>query len=229
VIFVCQHDRILAQRDHLMPAGKSHSVIYNGVACPEPADDSAVSLPRAIGFVGRLVDQKHPELFLEVVDRLPGQSAVMAGGGPLAAALDREITRRGLAQRLKRLGELNREATLSVIAGLDVLVMTSRWEGLPLLPLEAMHLGVPVVSTAVGGVTEIIEHERTGLLADESPAALAAAVERLRADPVLRGEIVEAARRDVRTRFSETGMLEAIETLYDRLNSTSPSLAGAAP
>lgn len=231
VIFVCQYDRRLALQDCLMAADKAHSVIYNGIAfptLPAAADGSSSRIrteaERPIGFVGRLVAQKHPELFLEVVDRLPNQTATMVGGGPLAEAVDAEIARRGLGQRVRRLGELDRHATLVAIADLSVLVMTSRWEGLPLLPLEAMHLGVPVVATAVGGVTEVIEHERTGLMTDESPAALAAAVQRLQSDPALRQAIVEAARRDVCQRFAEQSMIDAIEVLYGRLSATaSPS------
>lgn len=221
VIFVCQYDRTLALQDRLMPNGKPHSVIYNGVAFPQLPEETTRRHPadeRPIGFVGRLVPQKHPELFLEVIDRLPQRKAVMVGGGPLAESLEREIARRGLSQRVRRLGELNREATLAAIAGLDVLVMTSRWEGLPLLPLEAMHLGVPVVATAVGGVTEIIEHERTGMLAPESPEELAAAVQRLQSDTALRAGIVDAARSDVRQRFSEQTMIEALADLYARLS-----------
>lgn len=230
VIYVCQYDRLLAERDRLVPDSKPHSVIYNGIAFPKLPGNVLGGVgadQRPIGFVGRLVTQKHPELFLDVVDRLPHRRAVMVGGGPLAEKLDGEIARRGLSHRVKRLGELDREATLAAIAEMDVLVMTSRWEGLPLLPLEAMHLAVPVVATAVGGVPEIIEHERTGILTSESPDALAAAVERLHCDRLLRGEITDAGRIDVRSRFSEQTMIEAVSDLYGRLSAATSNLEPA--
>jgi glycosyltransferase involved in cell wall biosynthesis len=96
-------------------------------------------------------------------------------------------------------------------------VLTSRWEGFPLLVLEAFCAGVPVVAPPVGGIPDAIEHERTGLLVERTPESIAAAVERLRADPELRRRIVGRAGERVRTTFSEARMLADVGRLYDSL------------
>ena len=80
--------------------------------------------------------------------------------------------------------------------------MTSRWEGLPILALEAMWLGIPLVSTAVGGMPEIIEHRRTGLLAADGNAdELADGVVELERNRCLRDSIVQAAGRRVQSQY----------------------------
>jgi glycosyltransferase involved in cell wall biosynthesis len=96
--------------------------------------------------------------------------------------------------------------------------MTSRWEGLPLLPLEAMWSGVPVVATNVGGLSEIIENEKSGLLINSRSADdLALAVMRLTDDLALRESIVDNARRRVQTLFSEARMLSEIDKTYQEV------------
>jgi glycosyltransferase involved in cell wall biosynthesis len=106
---------------------------------------------------------------------------------------------------------------LEALLGFGVVVMTSRWEGLPILPLEAMWLGVPVVAANVGALDEIIEHEKSGLLVDSrSPEDFVRAVERLAEDTELRERIVKSARDRIRSHFSEKRMLADIWTLYQR-------------
>jgi glycosyltransferase involved in cell wall biosynthesis len=93
--------------------------------------------------------------------------------------------------------------------------MTSRWEGLPILPLEAMQAGVPIVATKVGGLNEIIEDEKSGLLVDSRSATdLAHAVMRISEDNTLRRRIIDNARTRVADLFSEERMLSSIDAIY---------------
>ncbi|HRC45436.1 MAG TPA: glycosyltransferase, partial [Nitrospira sp.] len=95
-------------------------------------------------------------------------------------------------------------------------VMTSRWEGLPLVPLEAMRIGVPVVTTDVGGMREIIEDGKSGVLVpDRTSTAIALAVKRVCEDERLRANLVNEARKRVTEIFSEETMLSRVREVYE--------------
>lgn len=94
---------------------------------------------------------------------------------------------------------------------------TSRWEGMPILPLEAMWTGVPVVATKIGALDEVIEDGKRGLLVDgRSPDDLAQVVRRVIGDPALYERIVRNRRDRVRSIFSEDRMLAEIREIYRR-------------
>jgi glycosyltransferase involved in cell wall biosynthesis len=100
-------------------------------------------------------------------------------------------------------------------AGFDVFVLPSTHEGMPIALLEAMAMGVPVVGTRVPGITELIEHERTGLCVPHGdPKALADAVLRLLADDALAGRLSIAARERVRHGYTRDAAARRIEELY---------------
>ena len=216
VLFVSNYDAMVAQAHHLLPKLKQSVVVSNGI--------SFAQIPRAkpvarkhIGFVGRLEYQKDPLLFLDILERLPDYSATIVGGGALEDEVRKEIKHRNLSS-VRMLGTLSQSESLQELSKLHTVVMTSRWEGLPLLPLEAMWSGVPVVATSVGGLSEIIENERSGLLINSRSADdLAQAVMRLTDDLALRESIVDAARRRVQTLFSEARMLSEIDKIYQEV------------
>ena len=222
VLFVCDHDRQLANRSFLMPHDKNFKVIFNGIRALKPRPKTR---ELGIGFVGRFVYQKNPQLFLEMLQRLDGVKAVMVGGGELDAEIRSEVRKKGLEDRVQLLGSLDHDATLDVLSQLDALVMTPRWEGLPLLPLEAMFMNVPVVSTAVGGVPEVITHGKTGLLSKSASATeLAIFVRQLLSDDSLRQTIVKNANQHAHEKFSQEAMLNQIKTCYDELLLPSPAV-----
>ena len=214
VFFVSDYDRQLAERQKLLPSNKSYRVVHNGIAPlkPNPTSDRL-----GVGFIGRFVYQKNPELFLDVVERLPELDFVMAGGGELDEKIRNDVERRGLGDRVTLVGSLDHKSALEFISKLDVLVMTPRWEGLPLLPLEAMFMRVPVVSTAVGGIPEVIRHGETGMLAkSENADELADHVSRILVDKQLRDSIVDNALICAHAKFSQNAMLAQIRNSYYR-------------
>jgi glycosyltransferase involved in cell wall biosynthesis len=96
-----------------------------------------------------------------------------------------------------------------------VVVATGDRDGLPTSLLEAMALGAPVVSTAVGGIGELVLHEETGLTVPErDPAALADALERLLADPELAAALADRARAHVEQRFSLERSVSGLRALF---------------
>ena len=216
VIFVAQSDCQLAVRHNLLPKKKPHSVIFKGIHPPAARGENSTKI--GVGFIGRLVDQKNPELFLDIAEQLPETDFLMAGGGELEEKILGDVKRRGLGNRITLMGNLQHECALRYIAKLDVLVMTSRWEGMPLLALEAMFLKVPIVSTAVGAIPEIIEHGVSGMLSETSDSReMAGYVQQLSRDRKLRKKIVENAYNYASWRFSQDAMLKSIRKVYAEL------------
>ena len=217
VLFVSKYDQSLAARQRLVASTKRQHVIYNGIPDPQVASEPNGNSDGPIGFVGRLVEQKHPELFLETLKRVPDVRAEIVGDGELKAALLEKIEAEGLSDRVHLHGGLPHREALSTMARFSTLVMPSRWEGLPILLLEAMALRVPIVATRVGGIPELIEHEKTGFLANESAQELAEFVSRVRNNPAERLAIVEAAKERVSSVFSEKAMVSSILEVYESL------------
>ncbi|MEJ7583611.1 MAG: glycosyltransferase family 4 protein [Acidimicrobiales bacterium] len=169
-----------------------------------------------IGFVGHLVDQKRPERAVEVLSRLHamGREAhlVVAGGGPLADALEREVRSRLLSDHVSLLG--HRNDVERILAGIDLLVLPSDHEGIPGVAIEAQMAGCPVVTFPLGGVGEVVDDGVTGIvLGDHDTATMAAEVSRLLGDPARRRRMSVAARRRS-ARFSVGHTADAYE---DRL------------
>jgi len=135
----------------------------------------------------------------------------MGSDGRYREEIAEEISRRGLRDRVFLLGRRSDTAALMQLA--DMVVLPTHSEGFPRAVWEAQVLERPVVSTAVGGVTDLIEDGRTGLLVpvDDSPA-LAGAIEKLWHDEALRCRIVQNAADQIRSRFSYTGQQAALRT-----------------
>lgn len=217
-ILVSRYDAQLAGSHGLLRDAGQSTVIHNGIPLSEVAAPQQEETLSHIGFIGRLEPQKDPLLFVEIMERLPEYTATMAGGGSMESKIRTELERRGLAERVRMLGSLTHLETLNLLPGLGAVVMTSRWEGLPILPLEAMWVGVPIVAPNVGGLGEIIEDGESGLLVSEHSADdFARAVARITENGEFRDRIVENGRRRVRESFSEERMLTEIKDVYQRV------------
>lgn len=217
VVFESEHDTRVARIYSILRGPAQSTIVPNSIPLSE-IPVPRLNQPNHIGFIGRLEYQKDPILFLDILERLPGYTATIAGGGALEKEVGDELRRRGLSGSVEMLGMLTHSETLRVLPSLRVVVMTSRWEGLPYLPLEAMWTGVPVVATNVGALGEIIENGESGLLVDgRSPNELARAVRRVTEDAELRERIIRNGRDRVRSKFSEERMLASIREIYRRV------------
>jgi glycosyltransferase involved in cell wall biosynthesis len=147
-----------------------------------------------LAFAGRLTRQKALEVALEALTRVDGVSLVLAGEGDQQTELERRAAALGLDRRVRFLGPLPREKVLELLRAADALVLSSAWENFPHTVVEALAVGTPVLATTAGGVAEVVEHERNGLLVEPGdPDALAAAMRRFFADPGLRQRLCEQA------------------------------------
>jgi L-malate glycosyltransferase len=170
-----------------------------------------------IGVLGRLHPQKGHLDLLAALEPLgethPRFTCALVGSGELREQLAAEIERRGLARRVLLIGQ--RRDVPDILAALDLLVMPSRWEGLPMALLEGMALRKPVLATRVGAIPDVIENGVNGLLVDAAdPRELRAALERLMTDPALRDALGDAARATVAERFNAAHTAAAYEALY---------------
>lgn len=138
---------------------------------------------------------------------------VIAGDGPLRRELEAEIARAGIGARVWLAGE--RRDVPDVMRSLDVFVLPSQSEGISNTILEAMACGLPVIATAVGGNGELVVQDETGSLVPPlDTEALADALLRYAADPVLRIEQGRAGRARIEAGFSLDRMIERYATLY---------------
>jgi L-malate glycosyltransferase len=190
--------------------------IRNGV--PRPAAAPSMTPPRRnrpplIGTLGRLTHGKGVDVLLRALPAVAGVYVVIAGDGPERQELENLADALGLADRVRFVGWLAEPARF--LAGLDVLVVPSRAESLPLVILEAMHTGLPVVATAVGSVPEVIVDGSTGLLVPpDDPDALAAALGLVAADRALRVRLATAAVHRAATEASDTVMAASYDRVY---------------
>jgi glycosyltransferase involved in cell wall biosynthesis len=140
---------------------------------------------------------------------------VIVGEGPDRPALEAEIERLGIGDRVRLLGE--RRDVPELLGAADVFVLSSRSEGLPVSVLEAMVAGLPVVASRVGGVGELVEDEETGLLvAPGNPDELSTALERVLGDRELRRRLGAAGRERVERHFDLESFRRAHLDLYYR-------------
>lgn len=166
---------------------------------------------------GRLVTQKNHALFLRAAAQLaremPEIRFVIVGDGPLRSTLEGEAAAAGIADRVRFAGE--RGDVEAILRTASLFWLTSRWEGMPNVVLEAMASGVPVVATDVGGTREIIRSGRDGFVVPaEGSAAFVSHSRTLLCDVRLR-ERMAAAARERAEEFSVRRMVEALVHLYD--------------
>lgn len=173
--------RVPPGRVHVVPSGMS------AAAYPPPA----AAAPRGVLFVGRLHRQKGVDTLVRAVPLLPpGCPVTLAGDGPERGALRRLAAELGVADRVRVTGFLPHREVPRLLAAAQVAVLPSRYEELGTALVEAMAAGRPVVASRVGGIPELVRDGVDGLLVPpEDPVALAAAISRLLADPVLAAEL----------------------------------------
>jgi len=170
-----------------------------------------------VGSVCRLIEQKGLDNaldgFAQVVAEFPAAHYAIAGDGPLRGALEAQAARLGVADRVHFLGW--RADAPAIFAALDVLLAPSRWEGFGLVFLEAMALGVPVISTRVSAIPEVIADGETGwLVPPDDPAAIAGALRAALADPDERCRRGEAGRARLESQFTVDAMVERTLAVY---------------
>jgi glycosyltransferase involved in cell wall biosynthesis/SAM-dependent methyltransferase len=185
-------------------------------AASDPDRRAALGIPAdafVVGFSGRFSQEKAPDVFLDLIERLADRERlyfVMSGAGPLLRLVEERLAAPGANPRVRFLGRV--EDVRSALALYDALVLPSRIDGRPVVVLEALAMGVPVVATRVGALPQLVADGRTGFLC--TPGAtdeLARRIVELAEDPELQRSMRAQARRFAEDELDAGRMLERYE------------------
>ena len=201
-------------------ATTSTAVVANGVdveSFPPRSPERRSSGPTLITVANLRREKNHETLIAAaaaLASHFPALRVRIVGGGPRRQALESLAASEGLQDRVEFLG--HREDVGTLLADADVFVLPSRSEAFPNGAIEAMAAGLPVIASAVGGLRDLIDDGRTGLLVQhpDDAGAFAAAVHRVLTDGGLAARLGAAARAEVRDRYSFERMVHAFEDLY---------------
>jgi glycosyltransferase involved in cell wall biosynthesis len=217
VINVCEFERMLARQYGVCPA-RALELVYNGIAELElarvrPVDDQ----PPAMVMVARFAAQKDHATLLQALSGLLSMEwrLLLVGAGELQPRVAAQVSALGLGRRVSILppqSDVNR-----LLMEAQIFVLSTNFEALPISILEAMRAALPVVATNVGGISESVRHDETGLLvARGDVAGLRDALARLLAAPHLRLALGHAGRRLWRAQFTARSMAARTVEVYHR-------------
>lgn len=181
-----------------------------------------VSQDLVVGMIACFKPQKCPQDFIKLAflinQELPGVKFILVGDGVLRDKIEKLIQRFNLTAQVILTGW--RRDIPRVLSAIDVFVLTSLWEGLPISVLEAMFSGKPVVATQTGGISEIITEGKTGfLVSPRQMDKMAQEVTRLLRDKKQREEIGGNAKNSLLLDFGIDKMVKNTEALYDEVRS----------
>ena len=221
-----QRDEIVSAF-RIVPAGKTRVVRY-GIpvdeisALPDRAEARTrfgLTAPLVVGMLGRMAPIKNHALTVEAFARLrstpdaPDVQLLLAGEGETREALERQVERLALGDRVRFHG-FQRDLR-DVYAALDLLVISSKNEGVPIAALEAMAAGVPLVVTAVGGLVDLVRDGENGWLTPpDDPDRLAGTLRSALASRSDRRRVAGAARLEVGARYRADRIHREIEAVY---------------
>jgi glycogen(starch) synthase len=218
----CVSNAVFAHWCQLVPEIAAYSsVVYNGLVppaiFPEPLPTDS---PRLL-CLGRLHPDKCFDLalkaFASVRDHFPRARLIIAGDGDERPVLERQVAEMGL-DNVEFVGWVVPGKIFELMNAATIVIVPSRYEGLPTVALEAGMMARPVVATRVGGVPEIVVDRETGLLVDPGDwRALAAAIEFLLARPESATEFGQAARRRIQRLFNFERYIDDYDALYRKL------------
>lgn len=227
-------DRIVAVSDstkqEMIEAGISQdriTVIDNGITIPDTVDRQSISTFRKAtgvrrgeilaGIVASLTPEKAHTDLLEAFARLPLQTWRLAiiGDGPLRGQIENKVHHLGLTQRVFFTGHLSNAN--KIFPALDVFILSSRREGLPIALLEAMGNGIPTIAPAIGSIPVVIEHNVNGLLFRPGDIiGLTEALTTMLDSAEMRFRLAKAGRSTIIERFSALHMTNQYAQLYEQ-------------
>lgn len=223
LITVSDINKEQALQHRLAPAEK-FTTIYSGIAIDKfsQANDRDKTIAQLdldnskpiVGMIGRLTVQKAPLDFVYAAKKIlltkPDTQFIICGEGPLLEDVKQAI---GGESRIKLLGF--RSDIPDILAALDLLVVSSLWEGLGRSLTEAMIMGIPVAATAVDGIPELVTHRQTGLLSEPaSPNQLAENIDWVLSHPTEATAMATRAKSQVQRDFCASRMVDKIDELY---------------
>lgn len=218
---ILKYERVAANKVTILPPGRSLSHLTVGITREQAKGRLGLSgADFVVGSVGRLVSAKGYRFLLEAVSILAARGIdlklVLAGGGPLEAALSNQAAELGIGERVLLLG--SRGDVPELLKAMDVFTLSSVSEAAPVALVEAMAAGLPCVVTTVGGMVAMVDDGRCGVLAPPGDSeALADVLADLIHDQARRTELGETAARWARMQYSSEAMIGRLESIYTSL------------
>jgi colanic acid/amylovoran biosynthesis glycosyltransferase len=187
----------------------------------KPVVKSNYSKPFQILCVGRLTPAKGQHILLNaaelVVQRGGDLILRFVGDGPDRASLERFALRHNLVGKVRFEGSVNQDRIRHFYEQADIFVLPSFAEGVPVVLMEAMSMGIPCISTRISGIPELIRDGVDGLLVSPSdPEELAAAIERLMSTPSLRKTLGETGRKRVQVSYQLDTNIQRLASVFRR-------------
>jgi glycosyltransferase involved in cell wall biosynthesis len=203
------------RRERVPP--RTIAIIPNGLDLKRFSRRTLSSVARKVTVVANLRPEKAHTVLIDatpaILERFPDATFHIVGDGPERSALVARAHALGVLHAYSFLG--HQDDVHSKLAASDLFVLPSRSEAFPNAVLEAMAAGLPIVATGAGGILELIENDRTGLLVPpDDPAALADRICRLMSTPELASRLGAAARAEAHAGYSFDRMIAAFESLY---------------
>jgi glycosyltransferase involved in cell wall biosynthesis len=218
---VCVSDEL---RDRLIrsgvPAARIHVIPNGHYAEPPLSRDvarTALGLPSqgaCVGWVGRLSHEKGSDLLIDAVARIPGARplTVLIGEGPERAALEAQVQSTGLQSVVRFVG--GKPNAGSLLSAFDILALSSRAEAHPMIMLEAMWAGVPIVAFGVGSVPRVLDADSGWVVEPGDVAGFATAIQDVMARPEEAARRAQRAREILEDRYTVSKCLEQLSALY---------------
>jgi glycosyltransferase involved in cell wall biosynthesis len=227
VICVCQAAKERLESVEKIDPRKLH-VIYNGLDVSEVPQRENNALEKeelgilkgpVIGMVGNFRGMKGHDIFVQAAKLLlkvrDDFHFIMVGDGKERKKYETEINATGLKNQFHFLGKVSN--IYNALNLMDIFVLPSKWEGLPISILEAMAFKVPVIAADVGGISEVLKSGQTGLLiSPNDPVALQGAVFKLLNDSYLRQKVMAQAYEEIVKRFHKEKMIDETVVIYEK-------------
>jgi glycosyltransferase involved in cell wall biosynthesis len=212
--------------------GKDVRVVYTGIDTSEfdslPSDGN---IPTKYGirqdnftilYIGALIKDKGIDTLIEAIALVPEDvrsklSCLVVGRGHLEGELQSLIAEKGLQDKVKLLGFLSRQELLQLVKSATIFVLPSRVSIFDYVLLEAGAMGLPIVTTAVGGNLEMFDEDSALLVPPDEPQALAVAITRVLTDGELRKKLSKSVYHRIRSKFSLESMLNSYAALYEEV------------
>jgi glycosyltransferase involved in cell wall biosynthesis len=198
-------------------------VIYNSVPSLDSVDPIHVPLTASVKLVTacRLVSWKRVNAIIQAVGQMDDVGLLICGDGPERKNLDTLARDLGLTTRIYFAGQRNRGDTLALMAGCDIFILNSTYEGLSHVVLEAMNLGLPIIATSAGGTPELVKNGDTGvLIKNGGPEALKSAILQLIASPERLQAMREKTKLEAKS-FSFPRMVKETEQVLQAVSGSS--------
>lgn len=198
------------------------TVVPNGVKLPRSAEVGDITNgPVNLTFLGLIGERKGVFDLVEVVRRLISDGCgikLFVGGNGEIKKLQKEIVKHNLSQHCSYLGWIGEEQKDQLLSQTDIFVLPSYGEGMPMSILEAMSYGIPIISTTVGGIPEMVLHQKCGIL--YSPGDIEALTEAIRflvENTKVREAFGLAARKQIENVFSLKRVSQRMDGIYAKM------------